>query len=67
MNRRKLRKLKNKMKLLIVQTNKNHYSTKSVLLAIGRRGSPRKLGVPGEEKEKVYYRLLEPELIHNQT
>ena len=53
-------------KMFIVQTNKNRYSTKSVLLAIGRRGSPRKLGVPGEEKEKVYYRLLEPEMIHNQ-
>ena len=52
--------------LFIVQTNKNHYSTKTVLLSIGRRGSPRKLGVPGEEKEKVAYRLLEPELIHNQ-
>jgi thioredoxin reductase len=34
-------------------------------LAIGRRGTPRKLGVPGEEKEKVAYRLLEPELIEN--
>lgn len=37
--------------------------TKRVLLAIGRRGSPRKLGVPGEMTEKVAYRLLEPELI----
>lgn len=35
--------------------------TKNVLLAIGRRGSPRKLGVPGEGMEKVAYRLLEPE------
>ena len=52
--------------IFIVQTNKNHYTTQSVLLSIGRRGSPRKLGVPGEEKEKVAYRLLEPELIHNQ-
>lgn len=34
-----------------------------VLLALGRRGSPRKLGVPGEMSEKVAYRLLEPELI----
>ena len=49
-----------------VTTNKGCYKTNAVLLAIGRRGSPRKLGVPGEEKEKVYYRLLEPELIHNQ-
>ena len=37
--------------------------TKSVLLAIGRRGTPRKLNVPGEELEKVAYRLLEPEHI----
>lgn len=36
-----------------------------VLLSIGRRGTPRKLGVPGEESQKVAYRLLEPELIHN--
>jgi len=47
-------------------TNKGTYTSKTILLAIGRRGSPRKLGVKGEEKEKVYYRLLEPELIHNQ-
>lgn len=48
-----------------VTTNKNTYNTSGVLLAIGRQGSPRKLGVPGESKEKVSYRLLEPELIHN--
>ena len=47
-------------------TNKETYLSKTVLLAIGRRGSPRKLGVKGEEKEKVAYRLLEPELIHDQ-
>lgn len=38
---------------------------KNVLLAIGRRGSPRKLGIPGEGLEKVAYRLLEPENIQN--
>jgi thioredoxin reductase/NAD-dependent dihydropyrimidine dehydrogenase PreA subunit len=32
-----------------------------VILAIGRRGSPRKLGIPGESLEKVAYRLIEPE------
>jgi thioredoxin reductase/ferredoxin len=31
-----------------------------VLLALGRRGAPRQLGVPGEELEKVCYRVLEP-------
>lgn len=39
------------------------YITNNVLLAIGRRGSPRKLGIPGEESTKVAYRLLEPENI----
>ncbi|MCF8233952.1 MAG: NAD(P)-binding domain-containing protein [Bacteroidales bacterium] len=39
------------------------YSARRVLLAIGRRGSPRKLNVPGENSQKVAYRLLEPELI----
>ena len=41
------------------------FSSKRVLLAIGRRGTPRKLNVPGEESEKVAYRLLEPEEISN--
>lgn len=40
-------------------------NTKHVLLAIGRRGTPRKLGVPGEVSEKVAYRLLEPEFIED--
>ena len=62
----KVEKIEKQGDILIVQTNKDHYTTKSVLLAIGRRGSPRKLDVPGEEKDKVAYRLLEPELIHNQ-
>lgn len=39
------------------------FKAKNVLLAIGRRGTPRKLGVPGEGLEKVAYRLLEPENI----
>ncbi len=34
-----------------------------VLIAIGRRGTPRKLYIPGEDLPKVYYRLLEPEKI----
>jgi len=41
------------------------FKTTNVLLAIGRRGSPRKLGIPGESLEKVAYRLLEPENIAN--
>ncbi len=48
-----------------VTTVKGSYTSSAVILAIGRRGSPRKLGVPGEERDKVFYRLLEPELIEN--
>ncbi len=47
----------------IVTEAGENFQTNKVLLAIGRRGSPRKLNADGEEKEKVAYRLLEPELI----
>jgi thioredoxin reductase (NADPH) len=42
-------------------TNRASYLTRSVLISIGRRGTPRTLEVPGEELEKVMYRLVEPE------
>lgn len=49
-----------------VNTNTNEeFRTKKILMAIGRRGSPRKLNIEGEESEKVAYRLLEPENIQN--
>ncbi len=41
----------------------DNFTAATVLLAIGRRGTPRKLNVPGEMTEKVAYRLLEPEVI----
>ncbi|MCP4253867.1 MAG: NAD(P)-binding domain-containing protein [Candidatus Scalindua sp.] len=42
------------------------YKSQSVLLAKGRRGTPRKLDVPGEEKPKVVYRLVDPEQYKSQ-
>jgi thioredoxin reductase len=45
----------------VVKTSKASYQTKNILLAIGRRGTPRKLGVAGEEQEKVVYRLIDAE------
>jgi thioredoxin reductase (NADPH) len=50
----------------VVKTSKNQYQTKNVLLAIGRRGTPRKLGVPGEEQPKVVYRLIDAEQYRGQ-
>jgi thioredoxin reductase (NADPH) len=45
----------------IIKTSKGSYETRTVLLAVGRGGTPRKLEVPGEELPKVVYRLIDPE------
>ncbi|MCF6258635.1 MAG: NAD(P)-binding domain-containing protein [Gammaproteobacteria bacterium] len=50
----------------LITTPKTRYKTKNVLLTIGRRGTPRKLDVPGEELPKVVYRLIDPEQYRNQ-
>jgi thioredoxin reductase/NAD-dependent dihydropyrimidine dehydrogenase PreA subunit len=43
-----------------LETSTGPVRAANVLLALGRRGSPRKLEVDGEEQPKVHYRLLEP-------
>ncbi|MCB9727210.1 MAG: NAD(P)-binding domain-containing protein [Deltaproteobacteria bacterium] len=45
----------------VVTTSKATHRGRHVLLAIGRRGSPRKLGVPGEALPKVAYALHDAE------
>jgi putative YpdA family bacillithiol system oxidoreductase len=42
-----------------IVTNKGTYRARWVVLAIGKRGTPRRLGVPGEDLAKVSYRLIE--------
>lgn len=42
-----------------ITTSKSQYRAGSVVLAIGKNGSPRKLGVKGEDLPKVMYRLIE--------
>lgn len=49
-----------------VKTTRATYRSHSVLLTIGRRGTPRTLGVPGEEQSKVVYRLIDPEQYRGQ-
>ncbi len=49
-----------------VTTNKTTYNVRAVLLTIGRRGSPRQLGVPGEDLPKVTYRLIDAEQYRDQ-
>ncbi len=50
-----------------ISTSSGTAVAKSVLLATGRRGSPRKLGVPGEGLSKVVYRLDAPSQYRNQN
>jgi thioredoxin reductase/ferredoxin len=44
----------------LVTTDRGVLAAKRVVLAIGRRGTPRKIGAPGEELDKVAYRLIDP-------
>jgi thioredoxin reductase len=47
--------------LFRVRTPGTEYQARKVLLAMGRRGTPRRLGVPGEELEKTLYDIVEME------
>lgn len=51
----------------IYTNSAGNFTTRKVLIAIGRRGSPRKLNIPGEDSIKVAYRLLEPEAIEGKN
>jgi thioredoxin reductase len=44
-----------------IETSAATHRARRVVLAMGRRGSPRKLGVPGEELDKVFYEVIEME------
>jgi len=44
-----------------IQTSKDLVQARAVLLAAGRRGTPRQLGVPGEDLPKVVYLLIDSE------
>ncbi len=53
--------IKNAGSYFEILTVSRSYRARAVLLAIGRRGTPRRLDVPGEEQSKVVYRLVDPE------
>jgi thioredoxin reductase/NAD-dependent dihydropyrimidine dehydrogenase PreA subunit len=42
-----------------ITTSARTYASRAVVLALGRAGTPRKLGVPGEELPHVLYRLID--------
>ena len=62
----RMEKLHNQGDHFTIHTSKGEYQSRAILLAIGRRGTPRKLGVPGEELPKVVYSLLDPEQYQDQ-
>src|SRR5215467_1008698 len=45
--------------IFTVVTATNQYRTRAVILALGKAGEPRKLGVKGEDLSRVMYRLIE--------
>jgi thioredoxin reductase/ferredoxin len=47
--------------LFTITTSRGRHAARGVILALGRRGTPRKLGVPGEDLPKVMYSLLDAE------
>src|SRR5262249_4515765 len=46
-----------------VTTAKGRYRARKVVLAIGTRGSPRKLGVDGEHAPRVRYQMTDPDTV----
>ena len=52
--------------VLEVKTSTGTYRSRVVVLALGRRGTPRKLGVPGEEAQHVLYELADAAALQGQ-
>jgi thioredoxin reductase len=50
-----------------VKTTRGSHHARALVLAIGRRGTPAKLGVPGEDAPHVVYRLVDPEQYRGQS
>ena len=53
--------------VLKVNTDKDSYLSANVVLALGRRGTPRKLDIPGENLSKVMYKLMDAEAYQNEN
>jgi thioredoxin reductase (NADPH) len=49
-----------KKRIFRVKTDKGVYETKTVLFASGTSGTPRKLGVPGEDNPNVHHSIADP-------
>jgi putative YpdA family bacillithiol system oxidoreductase len=56
--------VKNNGYFLVVGSNTT-FKARHVVLAMGRRGTPRKLNVPGEDRPKVMYQLIDAQSYNN--
>ncbi len=59
--------VKDEKNFSIKTENVSIFNACRVILAIGQRGNPRKLGVSGEDREEVYHRLYSPRHHHNEN
>lgn len=50
-----------------VETEKGSYRALRVIVAIGKNGNPRRLGVPGETLPHVFNRLIDPTEFHEKS
>ncbi len=57
----KVESLEGDLDRFVLHTTQGTVQARRVVLAVGRRGTPRKLGVPGEELDKVTYGLIDPD------
>ena len=57
----KVERLEGELDRFVLHTTRGTIEARRVVLAVGRRGTPRKLGVPGEELGKVTYGLIDPD------
>jgi len=62
----RVRNVERKDGAFAVSTDERVYVGSRVVLAMGRRGTPRRLGVPGEELDKVFYDVVEMEAFAGQ-
>lgn len=59
--------IKKRKNVFEIKTSKGSYESKTVLIAMGISGCPRKLGISGEANEKVHYSLKDPNEFKGKT
>lgn len=67
MTNKKVESIEKQDNIFIVKSGNNIFYSVNLILALGRRGSPRKLGIPGENLPKVMYKLADAEAYRNKN